>query len=148
MAGIKRYMGNIRIRLGDFDGAERDFREAKKMAERIFDKKGIAESLNGLGSLEWRRGNYRKAIVHLEEVRRMAEKLHDYRLVGKAYMGLSNVYDEMGEQEKGIYYSNLALESLEKGGDKKRYSHRIQQSGSGICQTRGCEGRGGGICQI
>jgi len=119
IAEIKRYIGNIKIRKGDFDGAESDFREAEAISKRIFDSKGMVEAINGLGSVEWRRGNYQKAIKYLEDVKNRGEELKDFKLIGSAYMGLANTYDEMGMQDKGIYYSKLALNALKRIGDRK-----------------------------
>ena len=118
-AEIKRYIGNIKIRIGDFDGAESDFRAAEAISKKIFDRKGMVEAINGLGSVEWRRGNYRKAIKYLEEVKSRGEELKDFKLIGSAYMGLANTYDEMGMPDKGIYYSKLALNTLKRIGDRK-----------------------------
>ncbi len=116
---IKREMGNIKIRKGDFRGAEEDFLDAHGISERIFDRKGRVLAIIDLGSLEWKRGNYGKSLKYLESALRMAKDMRDDELEGKAYMSMANTYDERGEHEKAIMYSELALKSLERTGNER-----------------------------
>ncbi len=116
---IKRGTGNIKIRKGDFTGAEADIRDARGISERIFDRKGTVLAVIDLGSLEWKRGNYGKSLKYLEYALRMAGDMGDDELEGKAYMSMANIYDERGDHEKAIMYSELALKSLEKTGNER-----------------------------
>lgn len=83
---------------GDFILAEKNYRKALALRQKLGDKQEVASSLNNLGVLYEMSGRYDSAIVLFKENLRVLEEIKDTVRIARTQFNLAGVY-----QEKGIY---------------------------------------------
>ncbi len=112
-------MAQVEMRIKSFEEAKNHLFIARRIGEEIYDQKSLLKVEYGLGALAWWSGNYLSALEHFEKAIREGTKIGDHYTTGMACMGAANAHSELGDPQKDIEYSEMALEHLEKAGDKR-----------------------------
>lgn len=87
-----------------FDIARKNLMEAKKMAEQIGYKKGIASSSNIMGVMEAKNGNLDLATAYFISALKLFKELNDSAGVSDAYIKLGIINELSGDYEKALEY--------------------------------------------
>lgn len=77
-------------------------KEAEKIAIRVQDTKGLANTLLGLGNVYSDLGNYYAALDHYKKGLRIADSIHEKVLVARCAGNLANVYRLMGNYPQSL----------------------------------------------
>jgi CHAT domain-containing protein len=103
-------LGNLRVDMGDPEGATRHFTESLELARRAGDREGEIRTLNNLGNAWQDRAEPQRALEHyflaLERARSHAEP----RLELAVLTNLGNAYSGLGDWHKALDYLDQALD--------------------------------------
>ncbi len=98
------------VRSGDASRALEFAEEAKKLAGKHKDKKGLAVSLRNMGVANRLLSEYKKAVVDLEESLQIFKELGEVKEQGKVLNSTANVYANTGEYSNSLKILNESLE--------------------------------------
>lgn len=99
---------------GDFPAAERDFREALRVAHAVGDDEGIAIYTANLSTLAMDREDWPKAEVLAREALALAEKVGRRELIAGINARLAKALARLGRKAEGLRHARLAVEVLTK----------------------------------
>jgi len=105
--------GVIKVKLGDYQGSEPDFKKALSIRKKLFDKNhlSVANSLNDLGELYRHRGEYHKPeLLYQKALSIRLKKLgKQHALTAEIYKNLGELYHDRGEYLKAEQFYNKAI---------------------------------------
>ncbi len=107
------------FRMGEYDQAEKTWRESVDAAEKAGSKKEISQSLHNLGTLCMKRGDYDKALVLLNQGKEIREDIGEEKLLANSLNNIGIVYYHKGEFDKCLEHNKESLEIRKKIGDKR-----------------------------
>jgi tetratricopeptide (TPR) repeat protein len=111
-------MGVIEVKLGNYEKAAEDFREALKIRERVGDQWGIAMFLSNLGVVHSESGDYKTAMDYFQRSLKIRRKIGDRWGEAMSLNNIGMLNLDMGEYLKAIEYFREALKIRESIGDK------------------------------
>lgn len=97
------------VRTNDVNRSKKLSEEAKKLAEKHSDKKGIAKSLWNIGVANRLLSEYKTALDNFEESLKLLRELNDTKEQGKVLNSAANVYANLGEYDNALQYLNDGL---------------------------------------
>lgn len=109
MAATQHYLGNL-------DLAERYYRQALAVDERLGDRRSAALCLNSIGLLNALRGDYRQALLDHHQAREIYTALGDAEGAGKADASIAEVLYHLGDYERAREHGELAMAVAEQEG--------------------------------
>lgn len=96
---------------GNFDQAEKDYLECKKVREQMHDTLGVAAVLNNIGANHLYLGNLQKALDYFFQSLRIEETCSgSAQHIAQSYVNIGDVYIAMKEFDKAIEYFNKYME--------------------------------------
>lgn len=96
---------------GNFDQAEKDYLECKKVREKMHDTLGVAAVLNNIGTNHLYQGNLQKAMDYFIQSLRIEESCSgSAQHIAQSYVNIGDVYMGMKEFDKAIEYFNKYME--------------------------------------
>ncbi|MFW6047485.1 MAG: tetratricopeptide repeat protein [Candidatus Woesearchaeota archaeon] len=110
--------GRIHLQRREYEKSKHIFSEEKEMAERIQNKKEIAQALHHISTVKINEGNYESALESLNKAVEIREDIDDRIGLSESINNLGIVYKRKGELEKAKQYLERALEIIEEIGKK------------------------------
>jgi tetratricopeptide (TPR) repeat protein len=107
---------------GNFDTSLHLAIQARKLAEDLHFKKGVASALLSSGYAYKLKGAYEASLKDLKEGLVLYEELNDNLNTGRALNFIAQVYNATGERDKALSYLQRASEFVEKAGHKEGLS--------------------------
>ena len=95
---------------GDLDGAERDYREALRIAKEIDHREAIATATGNLAAIELDRQDWRSAEVLAREALPLSEEIGRQELIGSNCHRLAQALARQGKKEEAVPYAQRAVE--------------------------------------
>lgn len=147
-------LGEIFWGLSRLDEAKEQYTRARPIIEQAGDRKGVADLLNKLASVEFNRGGrYREAIALFEKALAEHETLNDRVMKAEDLNDLGACYRYLGEYEHAESYFRQALELNEAVGNRRLQAINIcniagalyAQDQFDLAQRYAEEGRGVGV---
>jgi tetratricopeptide (TPR) repeat protein len=99
---------------GDYAAAERDYREALRIARKVNDREGVADITGNLAGLALDREQWAEAEALAREALELAEKVGRKELVGSDCWRLAKAMDRQGRPAEGLPYARRAAQIFEK----------------------------------
>ena len=100
-----------------------------KLRKQIDHKKGIANSLNVLGTISKSENKYEKAIEYYEKSIAVYEESNNLNGIATAYNNIGMIYSTQGKLDQSIEYYSKSLDIHEKMGDQKGYGIALNNIG-------------------
>lgn len=110
---------------GAYSKADSIAQQAVKLAEKLNFKKGIAPSLNLIGTISKNQGNYSKALDSYFKALKIDEELKDKGGIAKRFGNIGIVYLNQGDYPKALDYYFKALKIAEELGNKNGIAANI-----------------------
>ena len=129
-------LGIITQHEGDYEQALVQYREAKKILEKIGDSKGLAASLHQIGRIYQDKADYEQALVQYLESKKIREKIGDIKGLAQSLQVIGIIYQEKGDYEQALGQYLEAKKILEKIGDIKGLAQSLHLIGM-IYQDKG-----------
>jgi tetratricopeptide (TPR) repeat protein len=108
-----RNLGNIYLRLKQFQKAEIYFLEALNYYNSLNNKAEVANELINLGVLKHQLGQIDAALQNYEKALQAGKELNDYEIKAICLNNLAQIYSDKGNYEKALAYNFDALELRE-----------------------------------
>ena len=99
----------VNVRTNDATRSLKLSEEAKKLAEKHSDKKGIAKSLWNMGVANRLLSEYKSALDDFNESLKLLKELNDTKEQGKVLNSAANVYANLSEYDNALKYLNDGL---------------------------------------
>ena len=137
-AVIRHTIGQMFARLGRFDEADTQLREALTLRRQLFgdDHEQIADTLNALGEVRYDRGDFDGAERLYDEALRMRRRLFgpQHAAVATSLDNLGNIYQERGDWEEAeqAYRDALAIRREVLGPDHKDVASSLNNVGTSL----------------
>ena len=113
------WMGYIQNSVGNWDEAERLYRQSLQLREELGDREGMASSWGCLGENELRRGNLELAEVYSQRGLQMAEEIGNTYLAAQTYWDLARLYHQRGNLNLAQQHYETAHQLFTQLGAKK-----------------------------
>ncbi len=117
------------LRKGEYDKAEKAWREGIKIAEEFGDDKEIAQTRHDIATINFRRGAYDKALELLEEALQIRRGLEDEKTLASSLNNIGVVCQNKGDLDKSLEHFEESLEISRKIGDKRGISMSLNNIG-------------------
>ncbi len=122
--------GWIKMNMGRYESAERDFKKALEVVKKMEDEKEIAQIKHALGTVRLRKGDHQGAIDSLKESLKIKKDSGDLEGKAVSLINLSEVYLKEGELEKALDKIERSLEILKDTGEKTTFSIALLNKGN------------------
>jgi CHAT domain-containing protein/Tfp pilus assembly protein PilF len=103
---------------GQFAPALVSYRTARGVAERLGDRRGLAQALSNIGVVHGAQSDYAQALPFLEQGLKLAEELNDKTTIGFALNGLGNLHRLTGNIELALDFLGRSLKLAEELGNQ------------------------------
>ncbi len=135
-AVFHHWLGVLSQDRGDYDDAERLYRQAVEIFERLDDQVGMSAGYHHLGSLAQNRGDYDAAERLYRRALETFERLGDQARMSAGYGQLGNLAQDRGDYDAAERSHRRALEISESLGDREFMAKSYHQLGR-LAQLRG-----------
>ncbi|MDQ3046998.1 MAG: tetratricopeptide repeat protein [Bacteroidota bacterium] len=112
------------------------FEKSLKIQQEVGDDKGLAGSLNNIGSIYHQQGDISKALEYYHQSLDIKEKINDKNSVAVSLNNIGNIYADLGNTEKALDYFHRSLKIHEEQGDKDGAAFAINNIAS-VYSTHG-----------
>ncbi|AFY81088.1 CHAT domain-containing protein [Oscillatoria acuminata] len=111
MATAWRVLGDIEQRRGNWDEAERLFRQSLQLSTELGDRCGMATSWGQLGDIEQRRGNWDEAERLFRQSLQLSTELGDRKGIATSWRVLGDIEQRRGnwDEAERLYQQSLEL---------------------------------------
>ncbi len=130
IANLLYRRGWCKIKLGDYDSAEEDFTEAKKISEKFNSKKTLANIYQGLGTVQINKGHSEKALDFLEKVLEIKKELKDFEGQASSLSNIGNIYLNWGDLDKALKYYKRSHDISEEKRKKREIASTLNNMGT------------------
>ena len=127
---LKKYLGPIFILLGNYEEAEKYYKESLDTARNLKDEPGIAQSLHQLGILQQDQGNYEEAEKYYKESLDTARNLKDEPGIAQSLHQLGILQQDQGNYEEAEKYYKESLTLYKELGDKAETAYLLHHMGT------------------
>ncbi|MBI4929456.1 MAG: tetratricopeptide repeat protein [Bacteroidetes bacterium] len=103
--------------------------EALRLSEKLYDKRGVASSLNNLGYVYANFGKMDEALEYYLKSMKIWEELDDKKGIATALNELGFIYDATGRRDKALESYEKSLTIRMKLGDKKDIGYSLNNIG-------------------
>jgi tetratricopeptide (TPR) repeat protein len=128
-------LGDVFYAQGNYDKAIAYFDRARKMAEALSDKAGVARSLHQIGMVQQNRSNYEAALDYYQRALKIAEELGNVAGVARSLHQIGMVQQERGNYEAALDYYQRALKIAEELGNVAGVASSQGQLGKLLAET-------------
>jgi tetratricopeptide (TPR) repeat protein len=125
-----RNIADIKRKKGEWDEAERYYKESEKIAESMNDMTELSRIYADLGSIFRNKGELESAMEYHKKSLQIREGLGDKRGVSQALGSIGSIYRKKGELESAMEYHKKSLQIREGLGDKRGVSQALGSIGS------------------
>lgn len=108
------YIGANFNTLGNFENALKYYTESHALSVQCNHLLGIAEALNGQGTVYYSTGKYKQAIKHLTQAYDICKKIKDYSVRPRIIHGLGVSYSYIKQYDTAIKYLNECYRIVKK----------------------------------
>ena len=102
---------------GEFEQAEKYYKQSLAIRIKIKDAKGEADCYNNIGNLNTDLGNYSESLFYLLKALECREKIGEEFSIANSYGNIASVYILMGKYDQGMSYAQKALDLDRKNGN-------------------------------
>ncbi|MFW9998149.1 MAG: tetratricopeptide repeat protein, partial [Candidatus Odinarchaeota archaeon] len=117
-AMIASQIGKVYWAKSDNDQALQYFRQSLSLAEKINDKKFIAEPLGNIGAAYWYKGDNDRALKYCTRSLEILEETNDKQGIADILINIAGVFGTKGELDAGLEHLNKSLAVQEEIGNK------------------------------
>ncbi|NJO90243.1 MAG: tetratricopeptide repeat protein, partial [Chloroflexia bacterium] len=110
--------------------------QALQLAKKITYKKGIAGSLNHIGSIHEEQGNYNKAIENYQKALIIFQELGAKKGIANNLNNIGIIYKEQGNYDKAIEYYQQAINWARQNGDRIGETKALNQLGETFLELK------------
>jgi len=119
VATILNTMGGCRVLAGDLDQAERDFKEALRIATAAGSRRGVAMYSGNLSSVAWQRGDWPKVEAIARESLVLSEALGSQDLIATNNWRIAHALLRQGKRDDALPHVQLAIEIFTRTGSRE-----------------------------
>jgi tetratricopeptide (TPR) repeat protein/predicted amidohydrolase len=127
---LLRHKGILYWYRGDLDPALASLQQGLAIHRRLDNRKGMADCLHYLCSVNWSKGNLDKAIEHARQSLAIREELGNRDDIAQSFHNLGAVYWWKGELDQALQYTQRSLTIREKVGNKQNIALSLLNLGS------------------
>lgn len=113
----------------DYPAAQESYTKAIEIYERIGNKRGVANCLSGLGSINKEQGNYPLALDYFQKCLTIQEELENKSDIAGSLNNIGNIYKNQREYELALDYYQRSLKIKEDIGDEKGTAGNLHNIG-------------------
>jgi tetratricopeptide (TPR) repeat protein len=135
-AGALHNLGAVLESFGNYEEAEKLYRQSLDIAEKIGDTAGVASSLHQLGIIQQYRGNYEEAEKLYRQSLDIKKEIGDTAGVASSLHQLGMIQEYRGNYEEAEKLYRQSLDILKEIGDTARVASSLHQLGM-VQQYRG-----------
>jgi tetratricopeptide (TPR) repeat protein len=123
-------IGNANNIQGNYAGALKNYKASLKLREIIDDRKSIAGSLSGIGTIYGQLGDYPKALSNFLASLKIKEELNDKKGIADCYNNIGLVYDGQENYAEALHYHTAALKILQELDHKQGIANSLSSIGT------------------
>ncbi|MEZ5173938.1 MAG: tetratricopeptide repeat protein [Bacteroidia bacterium] len=113
----------------NYPAAQESYTKGKEIYEQIGNKRGVANCLSGLGSINKEQGNYPLALDYFHKCLTIQEELENKSDIAGSLNNIGNIYRNQREYELALDYYQRSLTIKEEIGDKKGSAGNLHNIG-------------------
>ncbi|MEX1189659.1 MAG: adenylate/guanylate cyclase domain-containing protein [Bacteroidia bacterium] len=125
-----RLQGVAYIFRSNYSAAEESYTKGKEIYEKIGNKRGVANCLSGLGTINKEQGNYPAALDYFQKSLTIQDELDNKGSVAGCLNNIGNIYKNQREYDLALDYYQRSLKIKEEIGDEKGSAGNLHNIGN------------------
>jgi CHAT domain-containing protein/tetratricopeptide (TPR) repeat protein len=128
LAALKT-LANPIVQKGDYAQGLRISQLAVRIAERIGDRVGLGNALNGLGTIYYRQNRYAQALEYFQKSLAIFEEIGDKKEMARALYKIGEIHRLQSRLDQALVYFNRSLAISQESGDKSTTASNLRSIG-------------------
>jgi tetratricopeptide (TPR) repeat protein len=120
---------DVRMLIGQYDGARVDFKCLAEVAQELGDKKECASGLKGIGDTFWRTGDYKDALEYFKESLKISKEIGNREGEGSSLFNIGGIHYEWGDYEEALECMEESLRISREIGNRRGEGYALNHIG-------------------